>query len=167
MSRRELLALAASKPHDGRSMRESGRPIDCFCGDEHREDGRVKCIVCGWYSHKSCVAGLGIDESSFTCFKCQDVERYPFTDIRIAKRKADENPGLGSPKRVKPSNSPPGEASTSADAAADAQDPPRAPRTVPFPEKVCRVYTKPVAYAYASSSPPSSRSAMAKSNSAS
>ncbi|KAK8229113.1 hypothetical protein IWZ00DRAFT_330488 [Phyllosticta capitalensis] len=51
------------------------------------------------------------------------------------KRKADENPGLGSPKRVKPSNSPPGEASTSADAAADAQDPPRAPRTVPFPEK--------------------------------
>ncbi|KAK8162380.1 hypothetical protein BKA80DRAFT_203824 [Phyllosticta citrichinensis] len=116
-------------------MRGASHSFDCFCGKKSKDGDAVKCTGCGWYSHKSCVDGLGIDQSIFECFKCQDAERYPFADGKIAKRKADDNSGLGSPKRIKSSNSPAGEASASAEAAADPQDPPRAPRTVPFPEK--------------------------------
>lgn len=136
---RELSGLLTSDPHDGRSIHyAAGGVIRCSC-PSHSRSGTVQCTQCDTYQHLACyypaTQPLSLPERQrHLCRPCRARLADHPADPAIAKRKADEDLGSTSPKRIKQSNSPQPELP------ADPKDPRPAGKPVPFPEKVATVH---------------------------
>ncbi|KAF9635751.1 hypothetical protein BFW01_g6646 [Lasiodiplodia theobromae] len=132
---KELAELFASNPHDGLSISLAlGTIVRCLCQSQ-RKTGTVQCIKCRTHQHAACyypaIRELSdLDQQRHLCRSCRALFAKQPTDSQPAKRKADEDLGSTSPKRIKQSNSPQPEIP------ADPKDPRPAGKPVPFPEKV-------------------------------
>lgn len=132
---RELAELSASNPHDGRSIHiAAGLVVRCHCGSNHKTD-IVQCTTCGVHQHQACYYPhspplSAAHQRRHLCTPCRTATAAPAADPNLAKRKADEDLGSTTPKRIKQSNSP------QTDLPADPKDPRPAGKPVPFPEKV-------------------------------
>lgn len=135
---KELSDLLTSNPYDGRSIQHARTVVRCSCRSQ-RKHGLVQCSSCNTHQHLSCYyPGRDVlsepERLQHTCTSCRRlfIADQP-ANSKVAKRKADEDLGSTSPKRIKQSNSP------QADLSADPKDPRPAGKPVPFPEKVAVV----------------------------